>query len=372
MRKSKFSILVLILMLNITSISVYGSLSYNTIKKDSSKREYNYRLRPFYTRLSIYTPVVNIEKSLFASGHSLYAEYSAFPIPILQYREPSYFLWVNSAFAGYRYYFDFNFLRKEIDYFNRSAFFVSLYNRFIWANKKSKNVYYYDSRIGIDIGRQITYKFFYCSLSLGVEKNYIYYNENSNFNKKLSFVPKIRLGVFMPYTKPPHEKTKKKIYENKLKPFYFRLNIAKIGINVEKSIFNKNHTLNLGIHGWFDLPLFLSAYKRNSPAITHDINFSYKYYYNLNRRIRLKKDIRNYTANYVMIGSSYISSWFFKPKNDNFYSLSLSWGGQATVLEPLYIGYDLSASIFFNNSKIVYSYNTPIIPRINIYVGFYF
>lgn len=358
----------------------YCNYTVEMQSKDTTENNDTLYLKPFYARLSLLTPSFTIEKTLFSPAHAVYVEYSGYPMIDIfadANEGESLVLWTNHLIGGYKWYFDLN---KSIDknrrYFNHNAFYADFYHR--WTLETNRISHY--TGVGINIGRQLTYKYLYGSISLGLESKYEFVDDNISFFKP-NFSSKIQVGVFIPYSKVPD----KTFYEHapyfgqgnankdtKLKSVYFRLNVIKLGVEIEKSVINNNHTLELSIYGWFGLPLVLMDVAEDIPFISHNIGLSYKYYYNLNKRIKLGKNVKNYHANYVGVKTEYISSWIFEPKNDNFYGLGLIWGGQASFNNWFYIGYKAGPSIFFNKSELVKPWNIPVTLRTEICLGFYF
>jgi hypothetical protein len=363
----------------ISNIEARQDAKEMTINDHSEENDSLY-LKSFYARLSLLTPTFTIEKSLFTPAHAVYAEYSGYPmIDIFANANEgeSLLVWLNHLIGGYRWYFDLNNrIKKEKRYFNHNAFYADLYHR--WTPETNRILHY--TGVGINIGRQLTYKYLYGSICLGLESKYEFVDDNVTFSKP-NFSPKLRVGVFIPHSKVPD----KTLEEHapyfgqemsdegaKLKSFYFRLNVIKPGVEIEKSIVNKNQTLELSVYGWVGLPLVLMDVADDFPFISHNISLSYKYYYNLNKRMQLGKNVKNYHANYVGVKTEYISSWIFEPKNDNFYGLGLIWGGQVSFNNWFYIGYEVGPSVFFNKSKIVKPWDIPITLRTETYLGFYF
>jgi hypothetical protein len=349
-------------------------------KNDTVENDKTLYLKPFHVRFSLLTPAITIEKTLLSPAHTVYAGYSGYPMIDLfadANEGESLLLWTNHLIGGYKWYFDLN---KRIDknkrYFNHNAFFADLYHR--WTPETNRIPHY--TGVGINLGRQLTYKYLYGSICLGLESKYEFVDDNITFSKPM-FFPKIRVGVFLPYSKIPNKTLEehapyfgqeKSGKDAKLKSFYFRLNIIKPGVEIEHSIFNEWQTLELSIYGWLGLPMVLMDVADDFPFISHNISLSYKNYYNLNKRIQLGKNVKNYHANYLGFKTEYISSWIFEPKNDNFYGLGLIWGGQVSFNNWFYIGYEAGPSIFFNKSKIVKPWDIPVTFRTETYLGFYF
>ncbi len=373
-------IILLTLLLFLTLFGAYGNSSIKGQGKDTTGNNDTLYLKPFYARLSLLTPALSIEKTLFSPAHTVYAEYSGYPmIDIFANANEgeSVVVWLNHFIGGYRWYFDLN---KRIDsdkrYFNHNAFFADFYHR--WTPETNQIINY--TGVGINLGRQLTYKYLYGSICLGLESKYEFVDDNITFSKP-KFFPKIRVGAFLPYSKVPDKTLEEhapyfgqEMSEEgtKLKSFYFRLNVIKPGVEIEKSVFNERQTFELSVYGWFGLPLVLMEAAEDFPFISHNISLSYKNYYNLNKRVQLGKKVKNYHANYVGVKTEYISSWIFEPKNDNFYGLGLIWGGQVSFNNWFYFGYEAGPSIFFNQSKIVKPWDIPVTIRTETYLGFYF
>ncbi len=58
-------------------------------------------------------------------------------------------------------------------------------------------------------------------------------------------------------------------------------------------------------------------YRKSGYAIAPSINLQPKYYYNINKRSRKGKNIKNNSANYISMQTIYIPNWFVISNNDN-------------------------------------------------------
>lgn len=380
----------------------YGNISIEsklTQESDITKNNDSLYLKPFYARMSLLTPAFSIEKSLFSPAHAVYAEYSGYNLHNLMTGtngNESGFAWPNHLITGYRWYFNLNKrIGKNKRYFNHNAFYVDLHHTWTPHTKGVSNY----TAFGVNIGRQLTYKYLYGSLSYSIENKYEFVNKELSFYS-FSIFPEIRLGVFLPYSKVPDKTLEqhtpyfnfinKKSAPNKvdLDKFHFRINVLYPGINVEKSIFNSQNTLSfdfgtrLGIPGLFiAAQLELDEFNAYFPAM---INLNYNYYYNLNKRQLKNKKTGNYQANYLNLNTEIIAPHLF---NNNrplyFYGTGIKWGGNVSFNKFLYMNYEIGPLTYFYDGDIILfdwgkafkpinDFATYFTIRTNLTFGFYF
>ncbi|MGM0650984.1 MAG: hypothetical protein ACQES1_10825, partial [Bacteroidota bacterium] len=250
-------------------------------------------------------------------------------------------------------------------------------------------------------GRQLTYKYFYGSLSYSIENKYQFVNKKLSFYS-FSLFPEIRLGVFLPYSKVP-DKTlekhapyfsfnhKKKSTPNNvdLDKFHFRINaILYPGFNLEKSVFDIKSTVSFDFKTRIMMPgTFIAAdigVSNFNALFPHVFSLNYNYYYNLDKRLNSNKKVRNYHANYLKAKTEIITPLLFSVDNPSvFYGTGIQWGGNISFNKFLYMNYEIGPLAYFYDGDIILfdwgkafkpinDFATYFTIRTNLTFGFYF
>lgn len=145
----------------------------------------------------------------------------------------------------------------------------------------------------------------------------------------------------------------------------FKLNILRTGLAYEKSV-SKLSTINLDAN-------FTPFFKKEnsgigSPKFFLNFNGHYRYYYNLEKRLKKGKNISGNSGNYLALGSSYYFKSLDESRavsfNDGF-STSAVWGLQRTYKSGINININTGIGYNFNKQTI----NSKIKPIINFTIG---
>jgi hypothetical protein len=167
-----------------------------------------------------------------------------------------------------------------------------------------------------------------------------------------------------------------------------RINFLFPGISIEKSLFNYKHT---GFLSYSFLPIydFQDLYQgyRNL-TFMHMINFEYRYYFNIDDRMKLGKSIEYYHANYFSFFLNDIihkhPGWglIYDNMTLNLLTTGISIGGNINFWNNFYFNYAFGLGVNFINGKYepFFQYNTseseaerkvnfPIAPNLKLKVG---
>jgi hypothetical protein len=336
---------------------------------DTTGNNDSFYLKPFYTRFSLLTPAITIEKTLFSPAHTVFAEYSGYNLHDIMTGtngNETGFAWPNHLITGYRWYFNLN---KRIDenkrYFNYNSFYADIHHTWTPYTKGVSNY----SAVGISIGSQLTYKYFYGSLSYSIDNKYEFADKKLSFYS-FSLFPEIRLGVFLPYSKVP-DKTlekhapyfgfnKKKSEPNNvdLDKFHFRINVLYPGINIEKSILDIRNTMSFDFKTRIMMPgTFLAAdiqVSNFNALFPHVFSLNYNYYYNLDKRLINNKQVRNYQANFFRLRTEIFTPLLFSVENPSvLYGTGIQWGGNISFNKFLYMNYEIGPVAYFYDGNII-------------------
>ncbi len=179
----------------------------HTLTEPGLKKLDSLELKPYYWRLSAFTFAQQFEVSLSNPAHSFHLEYSGYPgIEIMPAEGDPPVFWRHHFFLGYRCYIDINHkIEQNKNHTNHNAFFMGFYHRFSPNLQQGillpEMIFDFISFIGrntalgfgMEVGRRFTNDHFYVTLSINVEKQYYWLQDDLRFYP-FSAAPKLRIG----------------------------------------------------------------------------------------------------------------------------------------------------------------------------------